>query len=162
MFQREITINEFQLGHFKMVSKDIESDSIFTRSPGHRHTPAWILGHLAICGEMGQQMLGGTITHADWLERFGPGSVDAATPDESISLHYLINATVTAYSEFRTLAASPLDTASLALPHTVPFLIETPIRTNADLISLLLTNHFGFHLSQLSSCRRAAGLPPLF
>jgi hypothetical protein len=38
----------------------------------------------------------------------------------------------------------------------------TPIQTVEDAITALLTNHFGFHLAQLSSCRRAAGYPALF
>jgi hypothetical protein len=39
---------------------------------------------------------------------------------------------------------------------------NTPIETFGHCVTLMLTSHFGFHLAQLSSCRRTAGHPPLF
>ena len=42
-------------------------------------------------------------------------------------------------------------------PHAVKVLEGTPIETLGQCISHLLTSHFGFHLSQLSSCRPRGG-----
>ncbi|MEO9932152.1 DinB family protein [Rhodopirellula bahusiensis] len=162
MFEREISINQFQLEYFDKVIPDIAESSMFSPAPGHGHTPVWILGHLAICSELGQKLLGGSISHPDWIERFGPRSVDDIAPDDSLTLPLVTNALRDGYRELCNLAASTTDQAALDRPHGMPSLTGTPIVTVADTIALLLTNHFAFHLSQLSSCRRSAGMPPLF
>lgn len=62
----------------------------------------------------------------------------------------------------RDLARTTKDESLLNRPHGSPSLTGTPIVSIADMIAMLLTNHFAFHLSQLSSCRRSAGHAPLF
>ncbi|QDV63541.1 DinB family protein [Crateriforma conspicua] len=162
MFTRERTNNEFQLDHFAKVSRDLTEDSLFEHFPGHGHSPAWILGHLAICAELGQHMLGGSLTHPEWVERFGPNSVDTGKPDAILSLSLMTNAVIDGYRDLRAMAGSVTDNSRLDSPHGVPVLTGTQIVSVADMIALLLTNHFAFHLSQLSSCRRSAGHAALF
>ena len=60
MFEREIAVNQYLLGYFANVAADMPDDSLFYPSVGHGHPPIWIMGHLAITGEMGQSLLGGT------------------------------------------------------------------------------------------------------
>ncbi|WP_146416583.1 DinB family protein [Crateriforma conspicua] len=162
MFPRELAINEFQLEYFTKVVSDLSEATLFQPADGHGHTPAWVLGHLAICAELGQQMLGGSLTHLDWKERFGPRSVDTVTKDDTLSLELLAAAVVDGYRDLRQLARTTTDESLLTRPHGSPSLTGTPIVSTADMIALLLTNHFAFHLSQLSSCRRSAGYDPLF
>lgn len=161
MFQSAIAINEFQIRGFEKVVADIPEDSLFAASPGHGHPPAWIMGHLAMAGENGQRMLGGTVAHPDWGSLFGPGSSDQLAPAPDLTKELLAAAVIDAYRGLRDLAAQA-NPEAMARNHKVPIFRGTPIQTVGDCITLLLTNHFGFHLAQLSSCRRAAGHPALF
>ena len=161
MFANAIAINQFQLGLFDRVVADIAPETLFTPSTGHGHPPVWILGHLALTGEMGSQLLGGGITHRHWLPLFGPGSSDQIAPRPDLDRELLAAAIRTAYRALHELAAAA-DPALLAAPHGIQLFRGTPIQTVGCAVELLLTNHFGFHLSQLSGCRRAAGHGPLF
>lgn len=161
MFENEIAINEFQIGQFQKIADDISDRSLFQLVAGHGHPPLWILGHLAIAGESGQRMLGGKITHREWLRLFGPGSSDRISEDASLTKSVMVAAVISAYEALRTMAAS-VDAESLSHPHGVALFDGTPIKTVGHLVSVLLTNHFAFHLAQLSSCRRSEGHAALF
>ncbi len=161
MLDSAIAINEFQLAGFETIVADLDEQALFTPGLGHGHPPAWIMGHLAVAGESGQRILGGVITHADWGPLFGPGSTDQVAPQESLTKAVLSAAVVDAYRGLRELAARATP-ESLLEPIRFPLFSETPIKTKSDCVTLLLTNHFGFHLAQLSSCRRTAGHAPLF
>ncbi len=161
MFENEIAINEFQIGTWEKVVADLPEDKLFESFPGHGHTPAWILGHLAIVGELGQKMLGGTISHPSWLRQFGPGSDGLGFADRGLTKAELCEALRAGYEGLRTRAANA-DPDVLAGPHGIAFFEGTPLKTVSHAISLLLTSHFGLHLSQLSSCRRSLGHPALF
>lgn len=156
MLESAIAINQFQLGLFNRLIGDIPEDTLFSPSAGHGHPPVWILGHLALVGELGAQMLGGAVVHPEWLPLFGPGSSDRVSPQPDLTRAGLAAALNTAYGEVQQrAAAAPAE--RLAQPHGIDLFRGTPIQTVEHAITLLLTNHFGFHLAQLSSCRRAAG-----
>lgn len=161
MFDNEIAINQFQLTQFARIADDLADDSLYEPSPGHGHTPIWILGHLAICAEFGQSLLGGSLTHRKWAAVFGPGSSDRPEPDPEWSKVLFRDASLTGYQKLQEMAAHT-DPAHLAKPHAFEFFRGTPIATIGHAVAVLLTNHFGFHLSQLSSCRRAQGHGPIF
>jgi hypothetical protein len=161
MFENEIAINQFQVGIFQKTITDLPEDKLFDPSPGHAHPAIWILGHLAITGEHGQTVLGGKVSHPEWLPLFGPGSSDKVAKDPSLTRELFQKVIPATYAELQRLA-SQADPVSLAHPHGFAPFETTPIKTKGHMIALLLTNHFGFHLSQLSSCRRSAGHKPLF
>lgn len=158
----ESTINLLQISLFERTVADIPDSLFWEPGAGHGHTPVWLLGHLAIVGELGQQMLGGALTHEAWLPHFVPGSQDPIQAEQSsFCKSELVPAVVDAYQQLRSLydtAASDL----LQRPHQVALFQGTPIQTLEHATALLLTNHFAFHLAQLSSIRRSAGHPPLF
>lgn len=165
MFQSAIAINSFQSQLLLKIAKDLNDESLYIRAPGHGHPPAWILGHIAITGELGQRILGGRISHPRWLTWFGPGSSDE--PEElknqaSFTLSELAAAVSVAYEGFRELANKDIDVAVANAPHGFELFAGSPIQTVADMVTLLLTNHYAFHLSQLSSCRRSTGHKYLF
>ncbi|QDV48039.1 hypothetical protein [Gimesia fumaroli] len=82
-------------------------------------------------------------------------------PDSNLTRETLIEANFSAYEMLRTLAADA-DTATMAEPHPVELLNGTAIETNGQLLAHMLTSHVGFHLAQLSSCRRERGIAALF
>lgn len=161
MFANAIAINQFQLALFDRAVADISPETLFTPGAGHGHPPVWILGHLALVGEMGSQLLGGGITHREWLPLFGPGSSDRIAPRSDLDRDSLAAAIREAYRTLQQMVAAA-DPQLLAAPHGIQLFRGSPIDTVGCAVELLLTNHFGFHLSQLSSCRRAAGHGPLF
>lgn len=161
MFEREIAVNHHLLEFFGKVANDVPEDSLFHPSVGHGHPPIWILGHLAICAEMGQSILGGTVSHPEWISQFGPASTDIISPGESLSKNQMVATVTESYRQLRTAAGSAKE-SSMSLPHHLAIFQGSPIKTIGDCITLLLTSHFGFHLAQLSSCRRTAGFGPLF
>lgn len=161
MFQHAVTINEFQLELFSRIIGDLPEERLFIPGPGHGHPPGWILGHLAITAELGQRLLGGTIAHVRWLKLFGPGSSDKMTDDGVLTKSQLVETLVDGYRQLRELA-SQADPQRMEEPHGAEILKGTPIQTKGQLIAHLLTSHFGAHLSQLSSCRRAEGHAALF
>lgn len=161
MFENEIAINQFQLGILNKIAADLDEATLYKPSPGHGHPPVWVLGHLAITGEFGVSLLGGAVKHREWLPLFGPGSSDAVPSSIGLSKALLVELIPHTYKELqeRARAAAP---DSLRKPHGFAPFEGTPLQNVGHMTALLLTNHFAFHLSQLSSCRRSAGLGPLF
>jgi hypothetical protein len=161
MFEHEIAVNGQLLIYFSKVAKEIPEDSFFHPSVGHGHPPVWILGHLAIIAEMGQMKLGGSIAHPEWVPMFGPGSSDIIHQNDELNKQSMINVVKENYRQLRDLAAKA-DLPTISQPHNVALFEGTPIANVGHVITVILTSHFGFHLAQLSSCRRAAGFGPLF
>lgn len=161
MFNDVVAINEFQLGLFSRIAADIPEHQLFVPGAGHGHPPVWILGHLAITAELGHRLLGGTISHISWLKLFGAGSSDRMVDDGSLTKDQLVAAVISGYQQLRELAATA-DPERMEQPHGAEILKRTPIQTKDQLILHLLSSHFGFHSSQLSSCRRAEGHQALF
>jgi hypothetical protein len=166
MFGSAIAINLFQSNLLTRIASDIDDSILYEPAAGHGHTPIWIMGHLAITGELGQRLLGGRMSHPNWLRLFGPGSTDdpALLLDDGrrFAASDLLKTIEEAYAELRRLASEFDDNEVGNKPHGIDLFADTPITTVADAVTLLLTNHFGFHLSQLSTIRRAQGHSALF
>lgn len=161
MFSNAIALNEFQVGLFEKMIPDIDEATLFQPVSGHGHSPVWILGHLAICADLGRMTFGKKPRNISWMRQFGPGSTDRISPDASLTKQALSESLRDGYREFRELA-SQADPAAMAKPTTFDLFRGTPIQTIEHVVAHLLTSHFGFHLAQLSSCRRAAGHAALF
>lgn len=160
MFAREIKLNRFQIDYFGKVMKDIPDDKINDRAGGAGHPPLWILGHLAICAELGQAMLGGEMKHPAWLPLFGPASSDDVSNSDNYTKEEFTSHIVAEYPRLcEMLTAAPEE--RMNAPHGVELLEGTLIETVGDLQAHLLTTHFSFHLAQLSGWRRAMGGAPL-
>jgi hypothetical protein len=162
MLNREVAINQFQLGVFSKIVSDLTEESLFTPGNGHGHPPAWILGHLAISAEMGQKLMGGEIQHPEWIPVFGAGSSGKVEPGNGLSLALLKQSLMDGYAKVQQMALDPTVEPILGRKHGVALFANSPIRTVEDAVAILLTNHFGFHMAQLSSCRRDAGYAALF
>ena len=161
MFERESMLNRTLLESFKAIIPDIPADRIYEPAPGNGHPPVWVMGHLAICAEIGQKYCGGSVAHPAWLKLFGPGSSNKVEDTGELSKDELVTAILESYSTFAEMARNA-DKSTLAGPHGVPLLEGTPVETAGDLVAHLLTSHLSFHLAQLSGWRRAAGHGPLF
>lgn len=161
MLTTERSINDFFRAGIHQLMKDIPFNRINERSPGNGHPPLWILGHLAICAEFGEAILGQQMQHPDWVAVFGPGSSDEIANPEAYSVEEIITVIDEAYPRLMDLIdKSPAD--ALAADHSIELLKGGALVSVADVQSHLLTSHFAFHTAQLSGWRRAAGFGPLF
>lgn len=161
MYEQEIKLNQFVMDSFSKVMADIPADRINERPAGNGHPPLWVLGHLAICVELGHLMLGTPIKTTEWMPVFGPGSSDTIENPEAYDAADLINKVKEGYAGLCT-AAAGADAEALAAPNEIDLLEGSVLVTRGDLLSHLLTTHFAFHVAQLSAWRRAAGHAPLF
>ena len=161
MFKTERTLNEFLLKGFEQVMADIPDEQINTRQPGNGHPPLWVLGHLAICAELGFVFCGGQMLHPEWMPIFGPGSSDDVENANVYGKEQFMDLILSDYPKLGELA-SAAEKEQFAEPHGVALLNNTPIQTKGELVSHLLSTHFAFHSAQLSCWRRAAGHGPIF
>lgn len=161
MFENERILNQVQVGYLQKVAADIPADVWCQDGAGHGHCPAWIVGHLGLIGEFGQKLLGGDLQHPEWLPLLGPGSSGKLEARPEFERDLQLQHLVQAYDELRKLAehATP---QQVARPHGIEIFSNSPIATVGHAVALMLTNHFGFHLAQLSSCRREQGMPAIF
>lgn len=160
MFTREIKLNRFLLNYFDKVAADIPDDKLADRARGAGHPPVWVLGHLAICAELGQALLGGELQNEAWVPVFGPRSSDEVTGAENYSKDTFVKHIHSEYAKLRDMVAvAPAE--RLDQPHGVDVLEGSLVETVGDLQAHLLTTHFSFHLAQLSGWRRAMGGEPL-
>ena len=161
VFAAETTLNKFLMSGLTDIMADIPEDRIYERCPGNGHPPVWVLGHLAICAELGQKLCGGTIEHMAWLPAFGPGSSDEITDEGRYSTDEFMSVITNGYSKLAELAANT-SADVLNQPHGVELLNGSALVTVGDVLSHLLSSHFAFHIAQLSAWRRAAGHSALF
>ncbi len=162
MLSSAVAINQFQLAGFQKIAADIPDAALYQPGAGHAHPPVWVMGHLALTGEMGNQFFGGAITHPEWMPLFAPGSTGEVPEDPALNKQALFDAVTEAYTQLQKFALENATPELLSKPHGIGLFDGSPIKNVGDAVTLLLTNHFGFHLAQLSSCRREAGFGPLF
>ena len=161
MYEQETKLNQFMMTSFDQLMADIPMDRINERPAGNGHPPLWVLGHLAICAELGHLMLGTPIKTTEWMPVFGPGSSDQVENPESYDAADLIVKIKEGYAGLCQ-AAATADPEALAAPNEVDLLQGSPLVSRGDLVSHLLTTHFAFHIAQLSAWRRADGHAHLF
>lgn len=161
MFERAITINQFLLSSLRDVVADIPAERLYERPPGNGHPPVWVLGHLAVCAEMGLQIFGERPRHPAWMKMFGPGSSDDIPASAGVERQELLDSIHSQYADFHDRARSA-DSRQMEQPHGIALLEGSALTTTGDVVAHLLSSHFAFHLAQLSGWRRAAGHGPLF
>ena len=161
MFEHETTLSQFFIGYLETLAAEVSADNFNTNAYEGGHPPVWILGHLAICGELGTKILGGELEHPKWLVLFGPGSSGVVSKPDKFSKAEFLQVIKASYPEMIRMA-NDADSETLNAPHGVELLDGTPVKTVGDLIAHLSTTHLAFHTAQLSSWRRASGHAQLF
>lgn len=162
MFDSETALNAFLLGYLRQSTADLQDGRLDDVPIDGFHSARWLLTHLAICADMGLVLLGQPKECPNaWHVAYGPKT--AGTSHEKIrpSKDDLLCSIDSLYPKVAMVAQSA-DPQLLDQPHPLQLLKGTPIQTNGQLISHLLTTHFAVHLGQLSAIRRQMGIPHLF
>ncbi len=155
-------VYEFNLNYARALVADIPEDDMFTQPHGLKNHPAWLLGHLSFASDFACTLLGFASEDlgTDWGDLFGNGS--KPEPDEEL---YPDKEELIETLEFQHARLAPIvnscDESFFEQPLGDDNLREI-FPTLGDLITYLMTSHETTHLGQLSSWRRAMGLPMIF
>ena len=157
------TLYALNLGYCKRLLADIADDEMLHQPSPDVNTPAWLLGHLAICTDYALELMGQAKQLPEsWGEQFGPQSKplpDGASwpgKQELWEAHAAGHARVAAATE-------SVQAEILARPNPLPFeFLKKALPTAGDLLGHLMTTHEASHLGHLSNWRRQMGRPPLF
>ncbi len=161
MYQREALLNQFFVNYIDTLAVNVNDENLHTRPVESGHTALWILGHVAICAELGIKMLGGEIEHRQWLPAFAPGSKDNFTSSEGYSRDEFLGCIKSSYAQLCEMA-NGADDELLDRPHGVELLDATVLNTVGDVVGHLMTTHLAFHAAQLSAWRQGSGHKHLF
>lgn len=155
------TLYGFNHDYCQNLLADISEDELLTQPSDDVNTPAWLLGHLAICTDFALGILDREKQlPREWMVYFGPGS--KPTPGERTWPSK--QAMWESYSKGHELvdaATRDFDPELLAKPNAIEFLAAA-LPTAGDLLAHLMTTHESSHLGHLSNWRRQMGRPPLF
>lgn len=162
MLEQAVTVYEFMLGMCRTLAADIDDDHLLTPPFAGANPPLWILGHLAVVTDYAGKMLGAERQcPREWHVMFGPGSKPGNMQEPLPTKDELLSAIAKGHAR----VVSALEKATpetLAQPQPYDLLKPTNMKTVGDVLVHMMTSHEGFHLAQLSACRRKLGRPPLF
>ena len=161
MFERELTLYKFTLGHLKIVANDLDESAMNAPPFEGGNPPVWILGHLAVATDYAGRILGlAPCCPPAWHKMFGPGSKPSELKAPLPNKAELLSALENGYRRVVEATASAR-ADSLDKPHAVEILKQTNLKTNGDVLAHLMSTHQAFHVAQLSACRRKAGKAPI-
>jgi uncharacterized damage-inducible protein DinB len=163
MHREIVTLYGFTLAVCERLMADITEAEMAHQPTAGVNTPAWILGHLAICTDFALQLLGQPKRlPASWHEEFGQGSTPQPQKHPYPSREELLEGLRAGHAAV-VAAIEKVDAETLAKPNplNVPFLKEN-LPTCGDLLAHLMSTHEAAHLGHLSNWRRQMGRPPLF
>jgi len=161
MFTTEIHVNSFLLNYVDGLLKDIPDERMAELPAAGVNHPAWILGHLIYTGDAVVSMLGGAKELPEhWAKLFGGGSELTSNRTDYPGKTELLDLLKSRFLAARQLLAVAPESI-LEAPNPRLHMRER-LPTVADMVSFVLTGHFGIHLGQLSTWRRLIGLKRLF
>lgn len=161
MLEQAVTVYQFMLGMAKTLATDIDDNHMLTPPFAGANCPTWILGHLAVVSDYAGKLLGLELRcPREWHQAFGPGSKPGSVPQSVPSKQVLLEALETGHQRVIE-ALEKVTSEQLAQPQPFEMLKPLPLKTVGDVLVHMMTSHEGFHLAQLSACRRKLGKPPL-
>lgn len=162
MLESAIHVNAFLLGYLKRIVAEIPDDQFAQPPAPGLNPPLWLMGHLAVTYDGGLKLLGKTPACPEaWHKSFGRGSNPSEIARPHSSKAELLAALDRGHAQLAA-AAREAEATVLTRPNPSPLMQGTPLTTVGDLLTFILTGHFGIHVGQLSFCRRAKGLPHMF
>ncbi len=161
MFESETTLVNFAIDYLKTIVADLNDDDLTTLTESTGKTPQWILGHLHMASEFGSKVLGAEPACDDsWFAAYGPGSQPGDANAPAFTIETILADIETGYVRLLKLTK---DAPQELLDEKHGFApLEPAISTKRDFMSHLLTTHITYHLAQLSACRQAKGMAPVF
>lgn len=147
--------------YFGQLVANLPKDKLTAQPGGLKNHPLWIVGHLYFASQAQGSMIGATQPCSqEYTKLFGMGSQPLADASkypkfDELCAKYLESREVVSKAF---LAASEAD---LARPNPVEAMAKI-FPTVGSMIALGMVSHDAVHFGQLSSWRRAMGLPAVF
>jgi hypothetical protein len=161
MLETECVLNQFMVDYLLMLVADIEESQMDDQPCDGFNPPRWILGHLAVYSDYALRSTGARFQcPKEWHRSFARGSESGQCPVEKPSKSELVSKINVGFEMVRE-RCQGMDPAQLELPHSVPFLVASPLKTVGHVLAHLMTTHFASHLGQLSAWRRIRGRSPV-
>jgi len=161
MFATEIHVNSFLLNYAEGLLKEIPEERMAEQPfPGVNH-PAWIIGHLTNTADAVAVILGGSKELPEsWPKLFGRDSEPTSHREDYPGKAELLDLLKSRYWAVQQLLSTvPESLLKAANPRPQ---MQDRLPAVSDLVSFVLTGHFGIHLGQLSTWRRLVGMGRLF
>lgn len=151
----------FGVGFLKSLLDGIDTDKLTHQpAPGMNH-PIWIVGHLAVTMGFGASQIGADYKAPEgWDALFNMGSKPVDDPAKYPDLATLLAELDKGVAAVAPYMGSVSDEVLSAEEPDEGFRKMMP--TVGDGMTFILNGHFWMHIGQLSTWRRAIGLPPLF
>lgn len=161
MLEQAVTVYGFTLMMAKTLAADIDADHLLTPPFAGANSPLWILGHLAVVTDYAGKLFGlERQCPREWHVMFGPGSKPGNLQEPLPTKEELLSALERGHQRVVS-AIEKVTPEQLAEPQPYELLKALPLPTVGDVLVHMMTSHEGFHLAQLSACRRKLGQPPL-
>jgi hypothetical protein len=152
------TIMAFHTAFLDMLTADVDGDRLVLQPPSAPNHPLWQIGHICVAAAGAAKLLGARPSLPDdFSEKFGRGS--EPQPDASLypDLKQMLAVSRTIHGETReALLAASDETLNLPNPNEK---LREGLPTVGDMVAFLVSSHEALHLGQLTSWRRAVGLP---
>ncbi|MFO0011582.1 MAG: DinB family protein [Planctomycetota bacterium] len=161
MLENECVLNRFMVDYMQMLVADIDESEMDGQPCAGFNPPRWTLGHLAVYTDYALRTTGARFQcPKDWHRSFARGSESGNAPAEKPSKEELVGKIVSGFEMVRA-RCQQVEHAQLDAPHSVPFLLASPLKTVGHVLSHLMTTHLASHLGQLSAWRRLQGRSPV-
>ncbi|MFO0829733.1 MAG: DinB family protein [Phycisphaerales bacterium] len=159
--QTLVKLHTMNLGQIKGLLAGLGEQHLEVSPYPTGHDLRWVLGHIAVSLDFCGSMLGlKGIAPEAWGKDYGSGSTGHTKGGPG--LRELVDVIERGHARVKE-ALENADASQLGKPHGIDFFAKnTPLATVADAVAFMVTNHEAYHVAQLSACRSAAGLKPLF
>ncbi len=152
---------QFSVGYLKSMLEGIDNDQRAKQFFPEMNHPAWIVGHLAVTMEFASTLVGASYKSPEgWGELFGMGSTllddTSKYPDLSVLIAELDKGIAAVGPTLESISAEAL---AAEMPDEG---FRKMMPTVGDGLTFLINGHITMHTGQLSTWRRANGMPPLF
>jgi len=152
----------FNHGYCQQLLEDIGEDEMLIQPAAGVNSPAWLLGHLALCTDFALGILGQEKRlPRPWMVDFGPKSSPTPGKRPFPGKPELWQAYSTGHDAVEQATRGEIAPEMLSAANPVDFL-QSVLPTAGDLLAHLMTTHESSHLGHLSNWRRQMGRGPLF
>jgi len=146
------------LDYAKRLVADVPEDKMAHQpAPGMNH-PAWVIGHLALVGDMIGGLMGqAPLAPAAWEPIFGNSSKPSADASIYPGKAELVAALERSHARIASIVSGlPPEALAQTMPKEE---YRKHFPTTGDALMYIMTFHDGVHLGQLSAWRRVQGMP---
>ena len=157
--QEILNMNSLMRQLLTQLVSGIDSAELYEQVGESGNSPGWILGHLSVVNQLGVQMLGGTGPSAEAMQMFGPGSPGVPDPATRPGKEFLLQLEQSSAAQLRE-AIEGAPEQALNSPQPSQFLKER-FPLVKDMLGHMLVSHLSLHVGQLSTWRRAKGMPSI-